>query len=63
MVHIAEFESMELPMNVIDLFMTYGPLMIQIGLIAAFAFQCWQRNALPATVCGIAMVVTFILGW
>ena len=50
-------------MNIVDLVMTYGPLMIQIGLIAAFAFQCWQRNALPATVCGIAMVVTFILGW
>ena len=50
-------------MSIIDLFMAYGPLMIQIGLIGVFAFQCWQRNPVRIFVCGAAMVVTFILGW
>ena len=50
-------------MSFIDIFMTYGPLMIQLGLIGVFAYQCWQRNPLGILVCGGAMVVTFILGW
>ena len=50
-------------MNLIDLFVAYGPQMIQIALIGVFAFQCWQRNPLHMAISGGAMVATFVLGW
>ena len=49
--------------STIDLIMTYGPTVLQLGLLTMAIYHAWQRNIVKSLISAGACVCTFILGW
>ena len=49
--------------SMIEALAEYGPTLVQVALLAACAWNLWQRNIGKSLISLAACVATFILGW